>query len=74
MPAKIAAELEAGNEYVQRLADFAADLRAYVSITTWIGVLVGLIDTIFFVIMGVPLPLLWCLPAFLLSYIPVVGF
>jgi AI-2 transport protein TqsA len=74
MPAKITAELEAGTEYVQRLADFAADIRRYVSITTWIGLLVGIIDTVFFVIMGVPLPLLWGLLAFLLSYIPVVGF
>lgn len=74
MPAKIAAELEAGTEYVQRLADFADDIRSYVSITTWVGLLVGVIDTIFFIIMDVPLPLLWGLLAFLLSYIPVVGF
>jgi predicted PurR-regulated permease PerM len=32
MPAKITAELKAGNEYVERLANFANDLRSYVSI------------------------------------------
>jgi predicted PurR-regulated permease PerM len=74
MPAKIAFELKEGNEYVGRLANFAADIRRYVSITTWVGLLVGIIDTIFFIIMDVPLPLLWGLLAFLLSYIPVVGF
>jgi predicted PurR-regulated permease PerM len=74
MPAKIAAELEAGNEYVRRLADFGRDLRSYVSITTWVGLVVGIIDTIFFIIMGIPLPFLWGLLSFLLSYIPVIGF
>jgi predicted PurR-regulated permease PerM len=74
MPAKIAAELKEGNDYVGRLADFAKDLRSYVAITTWVGLVVGVIDTIFFIIMGVPLPLLWGLLSFLLSYIPVIGF
>jgi predicted PurR-regulated permease PerM len=74
MPSKIAAELKAGNEYVERLANFANDLRSYVSITTLIALVVGIVDTIFFIIMGIPLPLLWGLLAFLLSYIPIVGF
>ncbi len=74
MPGKIAAELDEGNDYVRRLADFSVDIRRYVSITTWIGLATGIFDTIFFVIMGVPLPLLWGILAFLLSYIPVIGF
>ena len=74
MPSKIAAELETGNDYIRRLADFSADTRRYISITTWIGLATGAFDTLVFVIMGVPLPLLWGLLAFLLSYIPVIGF
>ncbi len=74
MPAKIAAELKEGNDYVGRLADFAKDIRSYVFITTWVGLVVGIVDTIFFVIMGIPLPLLWGLLSFLLSYVPVIGF
>lgn len=74
MPGKVAAELKAGNDYVRRLADFNVDIRRYVSITTWVGLLTGTLDTIFFMIMGVPLPLLWGILAFLLSYIPVIGF
>jgi AI-2 transport protein TqsA len=74
MPEKIAAELDAGNDYVRRLADFNVDIRRYVSITTWVGLLTGTLDTVFFIIMGVPLPLLWGILAFLLSYIPVIGF
>ena len=74
MPEKLAAELDAGNEYVRRLADFNVDIRRYVSITTWVGLLTGTLDTIFFIIMDVPLPLLWGILAFLLSYIPVIGF
>ncbi|UCG24244.1 MAG: AI-2E family transporter [Chloroflexota bacterium] len=74
MPRKVAAELDAGNDYVRRLSDFSLDIRRYISITTWIGLLTGALDTIFFMIMGVPLPLLWGILAFLLSYIPVIGF
>jgi predicted PurR-regulated permease PerM len=74
MPRKMAAELDAGNDYVRRLSEFSLDIRRYISITTWIGLLTGTLDTIFFMIMGVPLPLLWGILAFLLSYIPVVGF
>ncbi len=74
MPRKIAAELDAGNDYVRRLSSFSLDIRRYISITTWIGLLTGALDTVFFMIMGVPLPLLWGILAFLLSYIPVIGF
>ena len=74
MPAKIKAEVEAGNEYVERLANFANELRRYVSITTVIALIVGIVDTIFFVIVGIPLPILWGVVAFLFSYIPIVGF
>jgi len=74
MPAKIAAEVKTGNEYVERLANFANELRSYVSITTVVALVVGVVDTIFFVIAGIPLPLLWGVLAFLLSYIPIVGF
>ncbi len=74
MPSKVVAELDAGNDYVRRLADFSVGIRRYVSITTWVGLLTGVLDTIFFIVMGVPLPLLWGILAFLLSYIPVIGF
>jgi AI-2 transport protein TqsA len=70
----VAHELELGNDYIRRIADFSIDIRRYVSITTWIGLLTGALDTVFFIIMGVPLPLLWGILAFLLSYIPVIGF
>ncbi|GMQ78470.1 MAG: hypothetical protein BMS9Abin02_0983 [Anaerolineae bacterium] len=44
MPWKVAAELEEGNDYERRLADFSADIRRYVSITTWVGLLTGTLD------------------------------
>lgn len=74
MPAKVAAEIESGNDYVRRLSDFSLNIRRYISITTWIGLLTGLLDTIFFILVGIPLPLLWGILAFLLSYVPVLGF
>jgi predicted PurR-regulated permease PerM len=74
LPAKVSAEIKAGNNYVKRLSDFSVGIRRYVSITTVIGLLTGVLDTIFFIIMGLPMPFLWGVLAFLLSYIPGFGF
>ncbi len=57
-----------------RFNGLVRDLRQYVSITTKINLFVGLVDTIFLLILGVDFALLWGLLAFLLGYIPSVGF
>jgi predicted PurR-regulated permease PerM len=57
-----------------RFSGLVRDLRQYVSITTKINFFVGLVDTIFLLILGVDFALLWGLLAFLLGYIPSVGF
>jgi len=57
-----------------RFSGLVRDLRQYVSITTKINLFVGLVDTIFLLILGVDFALLWGLLAFLLGYIPSVGF
>jgi len=57
-----------------RFRGLARDLREYVGITTWINFLVGLVNTIFLFILGVDFPILWGLLAFLMGYIPSVGF
>jgi predicted PurR-regulated permease PerM len=59
---------------MQRVNGLVGDLRQYVSITTWINFLVGLVNTVLLFIMGVDFPVLWGLLAFLLGYIPTVGF
>lgn len=59
---------------IKRVTGLANDLRQYVSITTWINFLVGLVNTVLLFILGVDFPVLWGLLAFLLGYIPTVGF
>ncbi len=57
-----------------RLSTLMRDLQQYVSITTWINFLVGLVNTIFLIIMGVDFAVLWGVLSFLTGYIPNVGF
>jgi predicted PurR-regulated permease PerM len=64
----------AGNPTLARFRELAGDLREYVRITTWINLLVGLVNTIFLFILGVDYALLWGLLSFLMGYIPNVGF
>jgi predicted PurR-regulated permease PerM len=74
IPAKVTKAIESGNQYVRRIADFGKDIRQYVYITTIVGLATGILDTIFFLIMGVDFAVLWGILAFLLSYIPTIGF
>jgi predicted PurR-regulated permease PerM len=59
---------------LRRFARLAGDLRQYLAALTGINLLVGLVDVVFLVILGVDFALLWGLLAFLLGYIPAVGF
>ncbi|HSG18212.1 MAG TPA: AI-2E family transporter [Anaerolineae bacterium] len=74
IPQKMAAELKAGNTYVKRVFDFGTDIRQYVYITTVVGLVTGLLDTMLFFAMGVDFAVLWGILAFLLSFIPTIGF
>lgn len=71
---KLSSEIRAGNDYIKRVASFGADIRQYVYITTIVGIATGIGDTIFFLILGVDFAVLWGILAFLLSYIPTIGF
>jgi len=59
---------------LDRFRDLARDLRQYVNITTWINFLVGLVNTIFLLILGIDYAVLWGVISFLTGYIPNVGF
>ena len=63
-----------GNTALKRVEDLTKDVRSYMSITTGINFLVGAGDTIFLMIMGVPYAILWGLLAWIMGYIPTVGF
>jgi AI-2 transport protein TqsA len=60
--------------YAQRFSDLTKDVQQYISITTLINFLVGLGNAIILFILGVPFAVLWGILAWIMGYIPVVGF
>lgn len=56
------------------LTRFVANTRRYVAITGLFAVIVGALDTIFLLALGIPLALLWGLLAVVCNFIPYVGF
>ncbi|MFI6595840.1 AI-2E family transporter [Nonomuraea sp. NPDC050536] len=59
---------------VDALSGFARDTCSYIVVSTIFGLIVAVLDTIALAILGVPLPVLWGLLAFITNYIPNVGF
>ena len=73
-PAKLVEEIKAGNAYLQRYFDTSKSLRVYIYITTIVGLTTGILDTVWFTLLGVDFAILWGILAFLMSYIPTLGF
>jgi AI-2 transport protein TqsA len=61
-------------EIIGALDNFVAGTRTYLLVSTTFGLIVAAIDAGFLWLVGVPLPLLWGLLAFITNYIPNVGF
>ncbi len=61
-------------DVIAALRGFASGTRTYLVVSTVFGLIVAVIDTIALSIMGIPLPLLWGLLAFITNYIPNIGF
>ena len=59
---------------VAALEDFSHGTRRYLGVSTVFGLIVAVLDTIALALLGVPLPLLWGLLAFITNYIPNIGF
>jgi AI-2 transport protein TqsA len=66
--------LDPNSSTIGRISDLTEDIRKYMTVLTGINFLVGLGDTIFLMIMGVPYALLWGLLAWFMGYIPSIGF
>ena len=72
MPAKVKAiALPDRREPLDR---FVGNVRTYVVVTAWVNLLVGIADTVFLLLIGVPYAALWGALAFLLGFIPSIGF
>jgi predicted PurR-regulated permease PerM len=61
------------NPNVKSFQEFTAEVRQYVNLLTVINLLVAIGDTILLWLLDIPFPLLWGFLAFLMGYIPAVG-
>lgn len=61
-------------QLVEALRNFSTGTRQYLLVSTVFGLIVAVLDVVALWIMGVPLPLLWGLLAFITNYIPNIGF
>jgi predicted PurR-regulated permease PerM len=61
------------NPVLAQVGKFTGDIRQYVWISTWINLLIGIINTVFLLILGVEFALLWGLLSFILGYIQGIG-
>jgi len=69
------AEATDGREgFVAALGGFVHGTRSYLLVSTVFGLIVAVLDGLFLLLVGVPLPLLWALLAFVTNYIPNIGF
>jgi len=73
-PARLAAVGEERLPLVAALVQFARDTRRYLVVSTVFGLIVAALDTAALALLGIPVPLLWGLMAFLTNYIPNIGF
>lgn len=58
----------------QALSQFAVGTRRYIAVSTVFGLIVAVLDVGLLYLLGIPLPLLWGLLAFITNYIPNIGF
>lgn len=61
-------------DVVKAFSAFASGTRSYLVVTTVFGAIVAVIDGVALWLLGVPLPVLWALLAFITNYIPNIGF
>jgi AI-2 transport protein TqsA len=60
--------------FAEALAAFAVGTRRYIVVSTVFGLIVALLDVGLLYLLGVPLPWLWGMLAFITNYIPNIGF
>jgi predicted PurR-regulated permease PerM len=74
LPAPSRLGLDPNTPTIARIASLTEDVRQYMTVLTSVNLLVALGDTIFLLFMGVDYAVLWGLLAWLMGYIPSIGF
>jgi AI-2 transport protein TqsA len=64
----------AHRRFAEAMAAFAVGTRRYIVVSTVFGLIVALLDVGLLYLLGIPLPWLWGLLAFITNYIPNIGF
>lgn len=72
----ISGKLQRGmaGDALRRIGEVSADMRAFIKVTTYMGAVVAVLDTLLLLALGVPNAVLWGLLSFFLSFIPFIGF
>ncbi|WP_229073724.1 AI-2E family transporter [Actinoplanes sp. DH11] len=73
-PARLRSTTAERPQVVGALRSFAQGTRRYLLVSTVFGLIVAVVDTGLLWALGVPLPVLWGLLAFITNYIPNIGF
>lgn len=74
MKVRLGAAASAHPDLAQSMSRFGHDVRVYWVAATIFGAIVAVFDGLALAVMGVPLPIVWALLAFLTNYIPNIGF
>jgi predicted PurR-regulated permease PerM len=74
LPERLRAAPSDRHAMVEALIGFAHGTRTYLVVSTVFGLIVAVIDTGLLWLLGIPVPMLWGLLAFLTNYIPNIGF
>jgi AI-2 transport protein TqsA len=73
-PAKLQKALHSDSPVPSRILNFTENIRSYIVINAWIGLLCAIINTVVLVLLGVDFAVLWGVFSFLMSFVPMVGF
>jgi len=74
LPEKMAEFMDGGDNWLSRAGNFGHMITKYIIITGAIGAVIGLINSILLLILGVDFPVLWGVLAFLLNFVPIIGY
>lgn len=62
------------SENIERLTSVTRDVQQYITLTTIVNVITGVVTTLFLFIAGIDFALLWGIMTWLFGYIPFIGF